>query len=183
MKVVVSADGDDLEAPVAPSFARCPFFMVVDPEDLSYQSISNGSAARDAGAGREAAALVSRSGATVVIASTVGPNAFYSLQQAGIQMFAAPGMTVRSAVKAYRAAHLSPLPGPSRPRLAERGRGHFRQARAAGASRRRGAARDAASGASLSRQIAELQAALATTTQELEQIKAQLASLERRPVE
>lgn len=116
MRIVVTGDGPDLDAPLSTNFARCPFFLVVEAEDLSYDAVANPWATAQGGAGPEAAKMVAEIGVQAVITGLVGPNAFFALQQAGIQVFVACGGSARSAVNAYRAAHLPPLLKPnSRP--------------------------------------------------------------------
>jgi len=45
MKIAVSSDGENLDAQLDPRFGRCRFFLVVNPDDLSFEAIVNEGAA------------------------------------------------------------------------------------------------------------------------------------------
>ena len=45
MKVAISSTGKDLNAPLDPRFGRCPYFIIVETEDMTFEVIAN-----DAGA-------------------------------------------------------------------------------------------------------------------------------------
>ena len=51
MKVAVSSNGEDLNAQLDPRFGRCAYFLVVNPEDMSFEAFNNDSAAVGGGAG------------------------------------------------------------------------------------------------------------------------------------
>ena len=41
MKIVVSAQGENLDAPASPVFGRCPTYVFVDTETLEFEAIPN----------------------------------------------------------------------------------------------------------------------------------------------
>jgi len=41
MKIAVSASGKDLESLVDPLFGRCPYFIIADPDDMSFEAFEN----------------------------------------------------------------------------------------------------------------------------------------------
>jgi hypothetical protein len=41
MKIAVTATGPELEAKVDPRFGRCPCFLIVETDDLSFEAIEN----------------------------------------------------------------------------------------------------------------------------------------------
>jgi len=43
MKLAFSATGPDLDAEIDPRFGRCAYFLVVDPDDMSFESFENDS--------------------------------------------------------------------------------------------------------------------------------------------
>ena len=111
MKVVVSSDGHDLDAPVSSSFGRCQSYLLVDPETGSFDRLDNPAASAGGGAGIQAAQLVIEQGAQAVLASNVGPNAFQVFSAAGIPVFLVAGLTARQAVEAYSGGQLKPAAG------------------------------------------------------------------------
>jgi predicted Fe-Mo cluster-binding NifX family protein len=103
MKVVVTAQGNSLDALVDPRFGRAAWFLVIDTDTLAVTVIDNASNVQTAhGAGNEAGRLVAQAGAKAVITGNVGPNAFRTLSAAGVAVHTAQGpMTVRDAVAAF----------------------------------------------------------------------------------
>lgn len=51
MKIVVSADGPDLDAPASPVFGRCPMYVFVDTDSMASEDVEN-PAINAAGGGR-----------------------------------------------------------------------------------------------------------------------------------
>ena len=113
MKVIVTAEGKDLDSRVDPRFGRCMYFIVVDPETLDFESVSNSGLDARGGAGIQAGQLVASKGAKAVITGNVGPNAYQTLQAAGISIFTGASGTVRQALEDYRNDRLAKVGGPS----------------------------------------------------------------------
>ena len=104
MKVVVSAEGDDLESAVSPTFERCRTYLFVDTETMEYEASSNPYHMRTmATAGSFAGGFVGASGAEAVLARTVSGRAQSALAMAHVPVFRAPEGTVRQAVDACKA--------------------------------------------------------------------------------
>jgi len=101
MKVAVSANGNDLDAPIDPRFGRCAFFIIVDTDDMSFEVFDNESVALSGGAGIQAAQFLASKGAKVIITGNIGPNAVTALSAAGIQMVTGQTGTIRQAVDDY----------------------------------------------------------------------------------
>ena len=102
MKVCVSATGNSLDAQVDPRFGRCSYFLVVDPETMQFEAISNEALGAMGGAGIQAAQAIANKGAEVLITGNVGPNAFQALSAAGIKIVTGISGTVREAVEKYK---------------------------------------------------------------------------------
>ena len=41
MRIVVTANGADLEAPASPVFGRCPMYVFVDTETMTFEAVEN----------------------------------------------------------------------------------------------------------------------------------------------
>ncbi|MFZ5449899.1 MAG: NifB/NifX family molybdenum-iron cluster-binding protein [Thermodesulfobacteriota bacterium] len=114
MKIAISVNGPDLEAKVDPRFGRAPYFLLVDPESLEYEVLTNGLNLQAAqGAGIQAAAQVARHRPVAVLTGNCGPKAFQTLQAAGIRVILGVEGSVREAVQNYRAGKLKPAGGPN----------------------------------------------------------------------
>jgi predicted Fe-Mo cluster-binding NifX family protein/DNA-binding PadR family transcriptional regulator len=109
MRIVIPADGADLDAPTSAVFGRCATFIFVDPETLEFEALRNAAVSAPGGAGVQASQTVVQRRPHAVIAPSLGPNAFRVIQAAGIPCFKLEGATVREVVEAYNAGELSPL--------------------------------------------------------------------------
>ena len=87
MKICVTSTGDNLDSDVDPRFGRCRYFLIVDTDTMSYESISNENAMVSGGAGIQAAQTVAKVGVEILITGNVGPNAYQTLSAAGIKVF------------------------------------------------------------------------------------------------
>ncbi len=84
MKVAVSAAEPSLESQVDSRFGRCPWYVIVDTEDLSFEAIVNPSGSVGSGAGIQAGRLMSEKSVKYVLTGNCGPNAYRTLNAAGI---------------------------------------------------------------------------------------------------
>ena len=111
MKIVVSAQGDNLEAPASPVFGRCPTYVFVDTQTMKFEALPNPAMNQGGGAGIQAAQFVVEHGAQAVLSGNLGPNAFDVLEAAGIPGYLVVEGTVRQAVEAFKAQRLQPMGG------------------------------------------------------------------------
>jgi len=111
MKLVISAQGDSLDAAASPVFGRCPTFLFVDTETLEFEALPNPAMSQGGGAGIQAAQFVVNHGAGAVLTGNLGPNAFDVLQAAGVPGYLVQEGTVRQVVGAYKAGQLQPMGG------------------------------------------------------------------------
>ncbi len=103
MKIAVSASGPNLDAQVDPRFGRAPYFLLVDPDTMQCEVISNSPELQAGhGAGIQAAAQLARSHPSVVLTGNCGPKAFHTLQTAGIKVIVGVEGVVKDAVQQYR---------------------------------------------------------------------------------
>lgn len=109
MRIVVSAQGDTLDALASPVFGRCPTYIFVDSETLEFEAVPNPAMNQGEGAGIQAAQFVVNNGAEVLLTGNVGPNAFAVLQAAGVSGYLVAEGTVRQAVEAFGAGKLRRL--------------------------------------------------------------------------
>lgn len=114
MKIVISAKGPNLEAQVDPRFGRSSYFLVVNPDSMEYEVLSNGDNVQaEQGAGIQAAALIARQHPGALLTGNCGPKAYHTLLAAGISVFLGVAGSVREAVKEFGAGKLTPARGPN----------------------------------------------------------------------
>ena len=104
MKLCVTSSGRSLEDTVDPRFGRCQYFILVDSESMEFEAIQNPAMSAGGGAGTRAGQLVADKGAEVVLTGNVGPNAFNTLQAAGLKIVVGlSGSTVGQAIERFKA--------------------------------------------------------------------------------
>jgi predicted Fe-Mo cluster-binding NifX family protein len=127
MKVAVTANGQDLDAPTSPVFGRCPTYILVDTETMQFEAVTNPALSAGSGAGIQAAQFIIEQGAQAVVTGNVGPNAYGVFAAAGVPVYLYNDGTVRQALEAYKAGELRAVGGPSGPAHAGIGRGGGRR--------------------------------------------------------
>ena len=124
MKVSVTAGASGLDAPMDPRFGRCPFFVIVDTDSMSENSIANTLVNSTSGAGIQAAQEIAKQGATALITGNIGPNAMQTLSAANIEVYQSQGAgSVRDGGEKFKRGELQKIAGASVPALAGMGPG------------------------------------------------------------
>lgn len=128
-KVAVSTQQGGLDDQVSPMFGRCQTYTLVDIADGEIQGaevIQNQFANAASGAGIQAAGLVANQGSKAVISGNFGPNVVSVLNQSGVKMIQASGMTVEQAVRKYLNGELQQVSQATAPAKSGSGRGSGR---------------------------------------------------------
>ena len=102
MKIAVTSTGTDLDSPVDPRFGRAAFILIVDSDTFDYEVLDNKENVNAfKGAGIQAAAMISKLKADILLTGFCGPNAFKALNAAKIGVANNAEGSVRDAVTAY----------------------------------------------------------------------------------
>jgi len=103
MKIAVSSKGKNLEAEIDPRFGRAGYFILVDPETMSFEVLENRQNLQlPQGAGIQTAQTIVEQGANVLLTGNCGPKAFQVLKATGIKIAVGISGTVKDAVKQYK---------------------------------------------------------------------------------
>ncbi len=114
MKLCITSSGQSLEDTIDPRFGRCQYFIFVDPDSLQFEAIQNPAASAGGGAGIKSAQLVANKGAEVVLTGNVGPNAFDTLEAAGLKIIVGLlDTTVRQAIEGFNTGNFGYATMPS----------------------------------------------------------------------
>lgn len=97
MRIGVAAMGESLESAVSDRFGRCPYFLIVESDAMTFEAILNPASTVPGGAGPAAVQELANRGVEVAIAGEFGPKAQHALEMAGIRSVKATG-TARDAV-------------------------------------------------------------------------------------
>jgi len=107
MKVLVTAQGRELNSPIDPRFGRARFFIVSETETGQFSAVDNAQNLNaPQGAGIQAGKNVIELGAEVVITGHVGPKAFATLQAGGVKVYTGATGTVADAIEQFKAGKL-----------------------------------------------------------------------------
>lgn len=113
MKICITSEGGSLDSKVDPRFGRCQHFIIVDPDTLEFEAVVNPNIESMGGAGIQSAQLVASKKIKAVVTGNVGPNAFQTLQAAGIEIFTGASGTVKEAIENYKKGEFKAVSGPS----------------------------------------------------------------------
>lgn len=113
MKMAITSTDQTLDAQLDQRFGRAKLFLVIDTETDEVQVVDNQQNLNAAqGAGIQAAETVINQGAEVLITGHCGPNAFRTLQAAGVKVIVGAQGTVGQAVEKFKKGELEFNQGP-----------------------------------------------------------------------
>ena len=108
MKIAVTSKGTGLDSEVDPRFGRAAYILIVDTETFEFEVLDNSDNVNALkGAGIQTASRVSDKGAGVLLTGFCGPNAFKTLNAAGIKVANDVSGSVRDAVKTFNEGKLT----------------------------------------------------------------------------
>lgn len=87
MRIVLPSKGSTLDAPMSPTFGRCPFFLFVDTDSGHVETVPNPHEHAERDAGVQAAQLAVDNGAEAVITPLIGQYAQQVLEDAGVTIY------------------------------------------------------------------------------------------------
>ncbi len=107
MRVCITSTGPSLDSEMDPRFGRCQYFLFLDPQSLEMEALENPNIGASGGAGIQSAQFVANKGVDVIITGQVGPNAFTTLQAAGIKILGGASGKVRDVLDKYKKGQIS----------------------------------------------------------------------------
>jgi predicted Fe-Mo cluster-binding NifX family protein len=112
VKILITANGETLDAPVDSRFGRAARFILYDSTTREVTAVDNRQNLEAAqGAGIQAAEIVSRLGAECLLTGHCGPKAFRALSAAGIRVYNGASGTVAQAIASFEAGRLRQAAG------------------------------------------------------------------------
>ena len=112
MIVAMSSTGTSLESNVDPRFGRCPFFIIYNTEDDSFEHVENQARQAMGGAGIQTGQMIANRGVKAVITGNVGPNAFRVLSAAGVKVYSGISGKVSDAIQKLKDGQLQETAAP-----------------------------------------------------------------------
>ena len=108
MKICITAQGNTLASQVDARFGRCTWFIILDTETRQFEAVDNAHAGSTGGAGIQSGQLMSEKGVKALLTGNVGPNAFQTLQAAGIEVITGVAGTVEQVIEKYNKGEYRP---------------------------------------------------------------------------
>ncbi|MFH1153924.1 MAG: NifB/NifX family molybdenum-iron cluster-binding protein [Pseudomonadota bacterium] len=103
MKIAITSKGRDLDSEVDPRFGRAAYIIIVDTDTLVFDVIDNAENANAfKGAGIQAAVGICDKNVKVLVTGFCGPNAFKTLEAAGIKVANDASGPVRQVIQAFK---------------------------------------------------------------------------------
>jgi predicted Fe-Mo cluster-binding NifX family protein len=109
MKIAITSSGKENTSPLNPRFGRCEYFIIIDTDTKEWKAVDNPAIGARGGAGTQAAQFIANQGAKAVISGRFGPNAFTTLEAAGLQAFVSVQETVDAALDKFLAGELEQI--------------------------------------------------------------------------
>ena len=107
MKIAITAQGNELSSEIDLRFGRAKFLLVVDTETDDFEVHDNELNLNAVqGAGIQTGQNIANLGVGAVITGNVGPNAFKTLNAAGVKIFLTEKQTVQNAMDSFKAGKL-----------------------------------------------------------------------------
>lgn len=102
MKIAITSSGSDLKSEVDPRFGRCAYFILVETDTDEFEVIENSNAQGMGGVGIQSGQMMANKGVKVVLTGSCGPNAFQTLQAAGIEVVTGINGIVQKAIDKFK---------------------------------------------------------------------------------
>ncbi|MEW6351206.1 MAG: NifB/NifX family molybdenum-iron cluster-binding protein [Thermodesulfobacteriota bacterium] len=108
MRIAVTSAGRDLDAEMDPRFGRAQYILIVDEDGTLIEAVDNSAGVNArGGAGIQAGKTVADRHVEVLITGNCGPNAFRTLQAAGVKVVVRQTGSVREALARLKRGELA----------------------------------------------------------------------------
>ena len=113
MKVAFSVTGRAMDAVLDPRFGRCSTFLLVEPDDMSFEAVDSSNSSHGGGAAIQTAQLVAHKGVKAVLPGSCGPNVHQTLSAVGIDVIEGCRGNASEVVVRFKASQLKPTTAPN----------------------------------------------------------------------
>jgi len=113
MKIAITSNGPDLKSQVDPRFGRCAYFILIDTDSDKIEALENSGAQGMGGVGIQSGQIMADREVKVILTGNCGPNAFRTLQAAGIEVITGITGTVQEALDKYKSGAFQPVSHPN----------------------------------------------------------------------
>ena len=104
-----------LEAQLSSRFGRCPYFVIINTDNMQVETLQNTAVNALNGAGIQAAQLLLNKNVNAIVTVNVGPKAFQVLKTARIKIFMGKSGKISDILKLYKKGDLKEIETPTQP--------------------------------------------------------------------
>jgi len=115
MKIAVTSNSTSLDDVIEPRFGRCRYYLIVETETLTFEAVENPNISSVGGAGIQSAKLMADKGVTHVLTGNCGPNAYQTLNAAGINIIVGCSGIIREVIQQFTQGNLAGATQPNVP--------------------------------------------------------------------
>ncbi|MFH1505293.1 MAG: NifB/NifX family molybdenum-iron cluster-binding protein [Candidatus Omnitrophota bacterium] len=112
-KICITSQGDSLSSAVDPRFGRCQYFIIADTESENFEAVQNPNIDSMGGAGIQSGQFIAEKQVKVMLTGNIGPNAFQTLQAAGIEVITGVSGKISEVIQRYKQGEFKSTDGPS----------------------------------------------------------------------
>jgi len=110
MKIAVPTNGESTKDQISKSFGRAKNFIIVDSDSMDFDILANTQNVDSAqGAGIQAAQMIIKAGADILITLNCGPKAYKVLSTSGMLVYTGVDENILQNVSEYKASKLKSL--------------------------------------------------------------------------
>jgi len=113
LKICITAVSNTLDSQLDSRFGRSQWFIIVDPETMKFEALSNSALQSMHGAGIQAARIIAEKGVEAVISGNIGPNAYRALSAEGIVVIVGVSGIVKNVIGRYNNGEFKPSGSPT----------------------------------------------------------------------
>lgn len=109
MKICITSKEASLNSEMDPRFGRCVYFIFVETTKSGFEAFANKYTDEAGGSGIQSGQFVCEQGAEVVITGSMGPNAYNTLNAAGIKIITGVSGIIKDVLFKYKSGELKPV--------------------------------------------------------------------------
>jgi predicted Fe-Mo cluster-binding NifX family protein len=113
MKIAIASKGKTISSRVDDRFGRCPYFLVLDTQSMTTETIENPGQKEKNAAGIRACQMLIGEDIAVVVVKNIGHNALVTLTGAGMDVYTVASGTVSAAIAKVKRGELTTAERPT----------------------------------------------------------------------
>jgi predicted Fe-Mo cluster-binding NifX family protein len=113
MKIAIASKGKTISSRVDDRFGRCPYFLVLDTQSMTTETIENPGQKEKNAAGIRACQMLITKDIDALVVKNIGHNALVTLTGAGMDVYTVASGTVSAAIEKVKRGELTAAERPT----------------------------------------------------------------------